>query len=291
MNVLEVHALSKKYGNSAALDAISFAVGQGQIVGFLGPNGAGKSTTIKIIMDFLHASSGRVLVFGKDSHWSAVALKQLVGYVPAETVLYGDWTVDEHLQFTAEIRGGNFLQKAYHLLRVLELDRSKKIHELSTGNQQKLAIILAISAEPQLLILDEPTRGLDPLLRATFHDLLREYRATGGTILLSSHDLGEVEALCDKVLIIHHGRIIKDTTIDSLRSKHSHKVTVHFTGEVPPKLAAVHGVSNLIVTKSVASFTVSGAVQPTLDMLAKQKVEDVEITSASLEDIFRELYT
>jgi len=290
MNLLEVNGLSKKFGSVEALHNVSFTIEAGHIFGFLGPNGAGKSTTIRTIMGFLHPSAGNVTIFGLDSIAHSVELKEKIGYVPAEPVLYQDWTVDEHIGFLANVRGGDIHAKANELKKLLELDGGKKVKQLSTGNQQKLAIVLALAIAPELLILDEPTRGLDPLLRSTFHKLLRQYKLDGGTVLLSSHDLSEVEDLCDKIVIIHNGKLIQDTTVTRLRSNHGHKIKAHFV-DGTPDLTKLKDIDDLVTTPHTAVFTVRGSLQPVLEILAKHNVEDLEITSASLEDIFEEIYT
>jgi ABC-2 type transport system ATP-binding protein len=289
MNLLEVKNLSKSFGNFKALKNVSFSIQKGEIFGFLGPNGAGKSTTIRIIMGFLHPTEGNISIFGVNSVTNSVELKKQIGYIPAEPVLYQDWTVDEHIRFLANIRGSQIKPRADELRKVLDLDGKKKVKQLSTGNQQKLAIVLALCIEPALLVLDEPTRGLDPLLRATFHTILRNYQKKGGTILLSSHDLSEVEDLCDKIVIIHNGKLIQDTTVSRLRSNHGHKVKAHFVDSTP-NLKDLNGIKNLITTTHTAVFNIKGTLQPMLDILAASHVEDLEITSSSLEDIFEEIY-
>ncbi len=289
MHLLQVNHLSKKFGNLQALDNVSFSIQKGEIFGFLGPNGAGKSTTIRIIMGFLHPTYGNINVFGLDSDADAVTLKNKIGYVPAEPVLYADWTVDEHIRFVANIRGTQIKARADKLRQILELDGSKKVKQLSTGNQQKLAITLALCINPPLLVLDEPTRGLDPLLRASFHQLLREYKQQGGTVLLSSHDLSEVEDLCDKIVIIHNGKLIQDTTVTRLRSNHGHKIKAHFIDKIPD-FSDIAGIEDLVTTKHTVEFKVKDNLHPILQTLSGSHVEDLEITSASLEDIFEEIY-
>jgi ABC-2 type transport system ATP-binding protein len=289
MDILEINNLTKKFGSVYALHDVSFSVKKGDIFGFLGPNGAGKSTTIRLIMGFLKATNGNVTIFGLDSHIDSVRIKKQVGYVPAEPTLYQDWSVDEHIKFLAKIRGKQVKPRAEELKKILDLRGKKKLKQLSTGNQQKLAIILALSIEPTLLILDEPSRGLDPLLRSTFHTLLREYRERGGTVLLSSHDLSEVEDLCDKIVIIHNGKLIQDTTVSHLRSKHGHTIKAHFQDH-SPSFSEVKGIEDLITTTHTAAFNTKGNLKPILEILSKSKVEDLEISSASLEDIFEEIY-
>jgi len=289
MDILEINNLSKRFGSIYALDDVSFSIKKGDIFGFLGPNGAGKSTTIRIIMGFLKATKGNVSVFGLDSHVQSVEIKKQIGYVPADPILYQDWSVNEHIRFLTKIRGKQIKTRAEELKKILELNGKKKLKQLSTGNQQKLAIILALSIEPSLLILDEPTRGLDPLLRSTFHTLLREYRDRGGTVLLSSHDLSEVEDLCNKIVIIHNGKLIQDTTVSHLRAKHGHKVKAHFQDHAP-SFSDIKGVEDLITTTHTAVFNTKGNLKPVLEILSHSKVGDLEISSASLEDIFEEIY-
>jgi ABC-2 type transport system ATP-binding protein len=289
MNIVEISNLSKNFGNFQALKKVTFSINKGEIFGFLGPNGAGKSTTLRIIMGLLNASHGKVTILGLNSKVDSVEIKKHIGYVAAEPILYQEWTVDEHINFLTSIRGAYIRVRAEKLKETLDLDGKKRLNQLSTGNQQKLAIILALSINPSLLILDEPTRGLDPLLRSTFHRLLREYRDNGGTILLSSHDLSEVEDLCDKIVIIHNGKIVQDTTLDHLRSNHSHKIKAHFSGAVPD-FSKTHGVESLISTKNTATFMFKGNITPILESLSLSKLEDLEITSTSLEDLFQEIY-
>ncbi len=289
MKLLQVKNLSKKFGNIQALNNVTFSIEKGEIFGFLGPNGAGKSTTIRIIMGFLHPTDGNVEVFGQDSVLRAVDLKNQIGYVAAEPVLYQDWTVDDHIKFLVNVRGPQITTNANKLKKILDLDGKKKVKQLSTGNQQKLAITLALCINPPFLVLDEPTRGLDPLLRATFHRLLRDYKQSGGTVLLSSHDLSEVEDLCDKIVIIHNGKLIQDTTVTRLRSNHGHKIKAHFIDAVP-NFSDIKGIDGLITTKHTVEFKIKDNLHPILDLLSKSHVEDLEITSASLEDIFEEIY-
>jgi ABC-2 type transport system ATP-binding protein len=287
MNVLTIAGLTKRFGAVTALDDVSFSVEVGEIFGFLGPNGAGKSTTMRCIMDYTRPTSGSITILGKDSMADAAELKRVISYVPAEPNLYPGWTVDAHIGFIAELQAIDKAQAA-RLKEQLQLDGTKKVRHLSTGNQQKLAIILALVRKPSLLLLDEPTRGLDPLLRSMFHGLLRDYQQAGGTVLLSSHDLSEVDELCTKLSIIRAGRIVSDTTLDKLKEASLHKCKVTFSGKVPD-LSRL-GVEDLAVTGSVASFMLRGDMNPMLRLLAKHQVADMETSIASLEDIFMELY-
>lgn len=291
MNALELKKVSKQFGSTQALSDVSFVVPTGQIVGFLGPNGAGKSTTIRSIMDFIRPDSGEILIFDQDAHLHAPDLKQRIGYVPAESTLYLEWTGAGHIAFLAQLRGSGVAAKAKELQAVLGLDVGKKVKTLSTGNKQKLAIILALATQPDLLILDEPTRGLDPLLRTTFHQLLRDYKAQGGTVLLSSHDLTEVEELCDTIAIIHNGKLVQATTIDQLRLQHGHRVKIRFLATDLPDLSNTAGVQNVKIADATVQLTVMGDLNPLLQLLAKHPVATLEVTASSLEEIFVEMYS
>jgi len=287
MNVLEIRDLHKRFGSTRALRGVDLEVQPETIFGFLGPNGAGKSTTIRAVMDFIRPDSGRIDVFGKDAHTHATELKRLVAYVPAEPNLSGDWTVDEHIRFVARVRGVK-PQTAAKFKSDLDLNGQPKVRHLSTGNQQKLAIVMALMSVPKLLILDEPTRGLDPLLQAAFHTLLRDYAASGGTVFLSSHNLAEVDQLCSRAAIIKDGRIITAVSMTELKRKSLYNVHVTFSGGVPnlAKLAPV----GLTVIGNTVDFQVRGDINLVLHELGKHMVQGLEITRGTLEDMFLELY-
>ncbi len=287
MNALVIQDLKKNFRKTEALKGISFNVKKGEIFGFLGPNGAGKSTTMRCIMDYIRASNGTVTIFKKDSKLSATELKDKVAYVPSEPNLYQSWTVDEHIKFVNNLQPiDQVLSES--LKQKLQLEGGRKIRHLSTGNRQKLAIILALIKKPELLLLDEPTRGLDPLLRATLHNLLRDYQKDGGTVLLSSHDLSEVEELCTDLAVIRAGELVPSEDIAKLRSIKKHKVKIVFASK-PPSLNNLE-IEDLAISDKVATLTISGSLDPLLGELAKHKVKDIEINSASLEDIFMEIY-
>ncbi len=288
MSVITINNISKRFGRQVALDGVSFTVEEGDIFGFLGPNGAGKSTTLRCLLDFLHPNSGKITIFDKDAHRDSVRLRKLIGYVPAEPMLYADLSVKKHIAFVATGHTTTVLEKAHELASQLGLDVSKRIKQLSTGNQQKVALILALAAQPKLLILDEPTRGLDPLLRSQLHDILRDYRDGGGTVLLSSHDLSEVDELCNRIAVIQNGKVIEDTSMEKLRKKQGHTIKIIFDGPAPNLTDLASEIIHQ--THQSAEFIVRGDMQPTLALLAKQKLKDITIRTASLEDIFMELY-
>lgn len=287
MHALKVTNLKKNFGRNEALKGISFTVKKGEIFGFLGPNGAGKSTTLRCIMDYIRPNDGSITIFGKDSIEDTTELKKAVSYVPSEPNLYKNWSVDEHIKFISKLKP---IDKAYtaKLKEKLQLRSKQKVGELSTGNQQKLALILALITKPGLLLLDEPTRGLDPLLRSELHAILKDYQKTGGTILLSSHDLSEVEELCTNLAIIKDGLLITDDSIEKLKKSNMHKVKASFIGRVPD-LSSLD-ISEIVTAGKTLSFNIKGELNELTNKLAKHELKDLEIVGASLEDIFMEIY-
>ena len=289
-NVLQLRGVSKTYGATRVLDDVSLRVEQGEIFGFLGPNGAGKSTTLRCIMDFIRPDKGEIQLWGQDSRKDGPSLRARLGYVPAEPNLHQNWTVGEHLWFVHAVQPVD-IELAHHLLSKLELDETKRVKHLSTGNQQKLALILGLITKPDLLLLDEPTRGLDPLLRTTLHGLLREFQAGGGTVLLSSHDLAEVEQLCTNAAIIRKGRIVDDTTVAALKQAGVYHVNLTFAGTKQLPSPAVLKPLDVRVAGRNLQFRVKGLPGPLLQWLACHEPSDVQVTTGNLEDAFAEIYT
>ena len=217
MKAIKVANLQKSYGNIPAVKNVSFDVGQGEIFGFLGPNGAGKTTTIRCLMDFIRPENGSIKILGKDAHRDSVALKSVVGFLPAEVNLYEYWTGWDHINLLLSY--GADRELVNQLIERLGFNPSLQVKKLSTGNKQKLGFILSYIKRPQVLVLDEPTAGLDPLLQNTIYDLLKEFVEDGHTVFMSSHNLPEVEKLCDRVAIIRQGETIEVEQIKSLKKK------------------------------------------------------------------------
>lgn len=287
MHALKITELKKYFGKTEALRGISFSVEKGEIFGFLGPNGAGKSTTLRCIMDYIRPNEGTISVFGKDSTASSTELKKTISYVPSEPNLYKNWSVDDHIKFVSKLQSTD---KDYtnQLKERLQLNSKQKVGELSTGNQQKLALVLALITSPKLLLLDEPTRGLDPLLRSELHAILKDYQKAGGTILLSSHDLSEVEELCNNLVIIKDGLLVTDDSIKKLKESKTHKVRASFIGKAP-ELSNLN-ITELVTVGKTLTFNIKGDLGGLTKELAKYKLKDLEIVGASLEDIFMEIY-
>ncbi len=209
MNVIETETLTKSYGSHRGIVEVDLAVAQGEVFGFLGPNGAGKTTTIRMLLDLIRPTSGVAKVFGIESSADPVAIHRRIGYLPGEFALYDRLSGGQTLEYFANLRGG--VDKAYQagLIERLDLDPSRRFREYSKGNKQKVGLVIALQHRPELLVLDEPTAGLDPLVQQTFFATLREAVAAGATVFLSSHILSEVEKSCDRVAIIREGRIVE----------------------------------------------------------------------------------
>lgn len=288
MPAVQVTNLKKHFGSIKAVDDISFSMEKGEVFGFLGPNGAGKTTTIRCMMDFVRPTSGSIAMFGKDARTDSVALKAKVGYLPSDIHLYDSWTGREHIRFVERAHGKKV--DARSLIDAFQFEAERKVKHLSTGNKQKLAIILALITEPELLILDEPTRGLDPLLQNTLYDLLRKFRERGGTIFMSSHNLAEVEHLCDRVGIIKNGKLIAVESLDDLKGKQIHVVTVTFQTPIPRAAFVLPCITISSEHTNGYTLKVRGEIGPFLKTLAQYPVTDLEVTHASLEEAFLEMY-
>ncbi|HLE57840.1 MAG TPA: ABC transporter ATP-binding protein [Rhodothermia bacterium] len=287
--IIHVDGLKKYFKNVKAVDGVSFMIERGEIFGFLGPNGAGKTTTIRCMMDFLRPDAGRIRILRRDSRTHSVALKAEIGYLPGSVRLYDHWTGQEHVDYAA-----SFVRRphrAMYLAERLKLDLANKTKELSSGNRQKLGIVLALMCEPQVLIWDEPTLALDPLLQQEVYALLKEAAGNGATILMSSHNLAEVERVCSRVAIIKSGKIIAVDEIKNLRRKNMYTVLVHFADAVPARgELASDAVRILDEVEQGFLIKVSGDINEFLKAVARYRVADITIEKASLEDVFLEFY-
>lgn len=287
-DAIKIKGLKKNFGRTQALRGLDFTVAKGEVFGFLGPNGAGKTTTIRCLMDFISPDSGEVKVLGLDAHKDTVALKAKIGYLPGNVRLHGNWTGKEHVAFVESIRGKS--DRAQEIADRLELDLSKKFKNLSSGNKQKLGLVLALMHEPELLIMDEPTVGLDPLLQNEIYKLLEELKEKGTTIFFSSHNLPEVEKVCDKVGIIKDGKMVSVETIKGLASKRLHRVEVRFAKKVKKAEFEFDGVEDVVEITDGLAFNVGGDLNPVLKKLATYSVTDLTISHADLEEIFLRFY-
>lgn len=288
MPAIEIKNLGKHFGKVRAVDGISFEVAEGEIFGFLGPNGAGKTTTIRCMMDFIRPTDGSIRLFGKDARENSVELKKSIGYLSSDVYLYAEWTSQEHLDFAMSLKGKSPRLEA--LVKRLDFNPKAKVKTLSTGNKQKLNILLAFLGDPKLLILDEPTRGLDPLLQNEIYAILREFQKEGKTVFLSSHNLPEVERICGRVGIIRQGKLTAVERIEDLKNKSIHAGHILFDGAFNKNDFSAEGFAITSENANGFFFTIRGSINPFLSILAKYRVKDFEITHANLEDIFLTFY-
>jgi len=289
--IVETEQLTKSYGSHRGIIEVDLAVEQGEIFGFLGPNGAGKTTTIRVLLDLIRPTAGHARVFGIESSADPVAIHRRIGYIPGEFALYDRLTGGQTLEYFANLRGG--VDRAYQraLIERFELDPSRRFREYSKGNKQKVGAIIALQHRPELLVLDEPTAGLDPLVQQTFFATLRESVADGATVFLSSHILSEVEKSADRVAIIREGRIAKLDTVEGLRDLAHHQVELRFAGPVPAAaFEALPGVSELVSDDHVLRLRVAGPITPVVRAAAGYELLDFVSREPSLEETFLAQY-
>jgi ABC-2 type transport system ATP-binding protein len=289
--VIETDRLSKRYGSSRGINDVSLRVDPGEVYGFLGPNGAGKTTTIRTLLDLLHPTSGRALVFGLDSHEASREIRARLGNLPGDFTCDSRLTGREFLEFCADARGIRGVGSGSVLAQRFEADLDRTVRDLSRGNRQKIGLIQALFHDPELLMLDEPTTGLDPLMQEEFLAVIGEYRDRGGTVLLSSHDLDEVERICDRVAIIREGRLAAVEKVADLRGRAYHHVSIEFDAHVDgAEFARIAGVSELETDGARVSFKACGALDPVVKAAARHTVLDMELTEPTLEEIFLTFY-
>jgi ABC-2 type transport system ATP-binding protein len=256
--IIEIRDLHKSFGHVRALDGLGLTVTEGEIHGFLGPNGAGKSTTIRILLGILRAGSGHVTLFGRDPWADAVALHREVAYVPGDVALWPSLTGGETIDLLARMRGGIDTARRAELIDRFGLDPRKKARSYSKGNRQKVVLVSALASRARLLLFDEPTAGLDPLMEQVFRECVREARDRGVTVLLSSHILSEVEALCERVTIIRDGRTVDSGSLADMRHLSRTAITAELLGD-PGDLSDIPGIENLTVEGSTLHCQVDGA--------------------------------
>lgn len=283
--------LTRRYGSRRGIDDVNLAIAEGSLYGFLGPNGAGKTTTIRCLLGFLRATTGNARIFGLDCWRDSRSIKAEVGSIPGDLRLYPWLTGHSALKLFGRIRRRDIRAKGKQLADEFELDLSVKVRQMSRGMRQKLGLILALAPEPKLIMLDEPSSGLDPLMQARFRMMLKRMAANGQTVFFSSHTLNEVEALCERIAIVRSGRIVADSTLDDLRRQAKHEFEISWAngaGEsTPPPPFATLTVRN--GERWVGSVE-DGSLRPMLDFLAGKPVNDVRLARPDLETIFHRYY-
>lgn len=284
MDAIQICNLKKSFGQYLGIDDVSFSVKEGEIFGFVGPNGAGKSTTIKILLNFIYPSSGSATIFGKDVVKYSKEIKKMTGYIPSEVRFYEDLPVSELIRISNGFYNGSHEEEANRLCQLFELDTKKKFRELSMGNKKKVAIVCALAAKPKVLILDEPTNGLDPMMQKKLFNELKNQSANGVTTLLSSHNLGEVQEYCDRVAFIKQGKILAITDLNETRT--------------PQKIVTIWGRNSVdhpsmqLLEKQEAKYVYryQGNSELLLKLLQEVELEDFTIENESLEDQFMNFY-
>ncbi|KAA0022577.1 ABC transporter ATP-binding protein [Antrihabitans cavernicola] len=288
--IIEVRKLEKTFGTARALDGLDLEVAEGEVHGFLGPNGAGKSTTIRVLLGILRRTSGEARLFGRDPWTDAVALHRDIAYVPGDVNLWPNLTGGETIDLLARMRGGLDDGRRSELIERYDLDTKKKARSYSKGNRQKVALISAFSSTASLLLLDEPTSGLDPLMEQVFRDCVGEARERGATVLLSSHILSEVEALCERVTIIRAGRTVETGTLDSMRHLSRTSITAELLGD-PGDLSNFPGVADVKFDGNTLHCQVeSESLGNLIRLLGDTGVRSLISTPPTLEELFLRHY-
>lgn len=289
MFAIEAVGLSKRYGRVTALAELDLAVRPGEVYGYLGPNGAGKTTTIRLLLGLQRCTSGSARIFGLDVWSEAARAHRRVAYVASEPALWPNLTVTETLELLARLRGGVDTAYREELIERFRLDRDRRVRALSRGNRQKVQLVAALATRADLLLLDEPTTGLDPLMQMEFRKCVHEARERGQTVFLSSHVLSEVEAVCDRVGILRDGRLVDEGTLSDLRHLRAQVLDVTFNTQVPT-LAGLPGVTAVRLGPRSLRIEVAGEVRPLLKELAKYPVATLTAREPTLEEVFLHHY-
>ena len=289
MKIIDIKNLTKSYGKNRGIEDINLTVNEKEIFGFIGPNGAGKSTTIKVLLNFIFPTHGKATIFGLDCVKDSVKIKENIGYVPSEVRYYGNMKVRDIISYGESFHNNIDKEYVQQMCKDFSVELDKNISELSLGNKKKVAIIQAILNKPKLLILDEPTNGLDPLIQQKLFETLTKLKNEGSTIFFSSHNLSEVEEFCDKVAIIKEGKIIDIKDISEYSRKKIKKVTIKTSENIEEELISLE-IENLEKNNEVLNFYYSGAINPLLSLLSKYNIEDLTIEEKNLSETFMSYY-
>ena len=286
--ILEIKNLTKYYGKTLGVKNLSLTLNEGEIFGFIGPNGAGKSTTIRLVMNLIEKNEGQVFINGKEFDKDDIETKKIIGYLPSEINLYEDLTVKEILNYHESFYESDIHENRCNLVKRLKLDESKKIEDLSLGNLKKLGIVLAFMHNPKILILDEATSGLDPIMQQEFYNMLKEEKENGTTIFYSTHVLSEVSKICDRVGIIKNGNLLKIETIDEMKNKNLTYITIE-SDEIDEIIKDLNLDIELKNNKSI-KFKNEKDIDSLVKKLSNYKIDRLLIEEGTLEDIFLHYY-
>ena len=285
--VIRCEKLSKDYGSNNGLFDCNLTVKSGEVFGLIGPNGAGKSTLLKLLMDSIKPSSGSAEIFDLDTQQHSLELKARIGYLPGELMDFPSVTAGYILNLLLNMRGIEDRERLKIISTRLQLDLNRKYQELSHGNKQKVGLVQAFMHNPELLILDEPTIGLDPVIQRELRTMVQEAVREGKTVLLSSHVLSDVESVCSRIGLIIGGRIVREGTLAELRSERIHKITASFIGKKPTSTQLItSGATEVVVTKDSVYFESNGSINEILQLLSHFQVSELDSRELSLEEVF-----
>lgn len=293
MAIVELDRLTKRYGKQRGIEELTFSIGEGEIFGFIGPNGAGKSTTIRTLLNLIFPTSGSAKIFGKDAVRDSKEIRREVGYLPSEIHYYDDMKVIDLLRYSASFHGKPDETRMRRLAERLDLDPARKIEDLSFGNRKKVGIVQALLHKPRLLILDEPTGGLDPLMQHVFFDLLKEEQNRGATIFFSSHILSEVQKMCDRVAIIKEGRLIRVGSVSELVGDRFKTVVLTCSPDQEPQpiqSADLPGLIRQDIQGKTHTLLFNGDIRNLLRFAGQLPIVDIRIEEPSLEEVFMHYY-
>lgn len=289
MGIIETKNLTKYYGKALGIKDVNIDVEEGEIFGFIGPNGAGKSTTIRLLLSLIYPTSGQAKLFGKDAIKCGPEVRKRIGYLPSEIFYYDKMKVKDLLNYSASFYDKDCKDRIKELSNIMELDLNRKIEDLSYGNKKKVGIVQGLLHEPDLIILDEPTGGLDPLMQQRFFNLIKEENQKGTTVFFSSHILGEVQALCNKVAIIRNGSIIEVADIKTLRENNYKKIAI-MGQDINKDIFDINGVTKLTQDDQGINFFYKGDINTITKAISSIKAIDVSIEEPTLEEIFMHYY-
>jgi ABC-2 type transport system ATP-binding protein len=289
--VIETQSLTKTYGKARGIEKLDLRVKRGEIFGFLGPNGAGKTTTIRTLLDIIRPTRGTALVLGLDPRKDGQSIRSRVGYLPGELALYPNLTGREILDYSAHLRGGVPHAEIDRLAKLLEIDLHRPARAYSHGNRQKVGIILALLHKPELVVLDEPTNGLDPLVQQVFYEMVEEIRKDGRTVFFSSHVLPEVERLCDRVGLLREGKLAAVETVSGLKQKAIRRIDFIFENPVPVEsFRSIVGVTEVRSSGSTLSLVVQGNLDALIKAVARFPLRNIVTYEPNLEEFFLAFY-
>jgi ABC-2 type transport system ATP-binding protein len=290
MEVIQTHKLTKYYGHTLGIKDLDLSVHEGETLGFIGPNGAGKSTTIRLLLSLIYPTSGSATIFGKDVVRDGPEIRRDIGYLPSEVFYYDNMRVNELLDYSASFYGKDCSKRIKQLADILSLDLTKKIDELSYGNKKKVGIVQGLLHSPKLIVLDEPTGGLDPLIQRNFFDLMKDENERGATIFFSSHILSEVQKQCQRVAIVKEGKLIAIESIDDLTHNMYKRINLETKRRATKSAFKLAGVSDLTVEGNRTSFLYKGDVNRLVERIATADLIDFTVGEPDLEEIFMHYY-